>query len=107
MGKYLFIESRDPFESPDVQQTWNLAEELVKKGNDVAMFLVQNAVLAARKNAKVGTLDGSAGVTLHADDLSLAERGVKLKSLRDNVKVSNVDVLTDLIMEDGRKPIWN
>lgn len=106
MSKYLFIESRDPFETADVKQQWALAAALAKKGNDVAMFLVQNGVFAARKNAKIDTLDSGAGITVYADDLSLAERGINNETVRDNVKVSGVDTLTDLIMEDGRKPIW-
>ena len=106
MSNYLFIESRDPFESPDVKQTWDLAAELAKKGSDVTLFLVQNGVFAARKAARVSTLDASAGVTVLADDLSLAERGISSESLRDNVEVSGIDTLTDLIMQDGRKPVW-
>ena len=105
MAKYLFIETRDPFEYRDVDQTWNLAVELGKKGDDVVMFLVQNAVLASRKNAQVNTLN-DANVKVYADDLSLAERGIKADALRDGISVADVDALTDLIMEDGRKPIW-
>ena len=106
MSKYLFIESRDPFESPDVKQQWDLATTLAGKGNDVTMFLVQNAVFAARREARVPTLDPTAEVTVLADDLSLAERGIPEKGLRENVGVSGIDALVDLIMEDGRKPIW-
>jgi predicted peroxiredoxin len=106
MSKYLFIESRDPFESPDVKQQWNLATELASRGNEVTMFLVQNGVFAARRTAKTSTLDASAGIAVLADDLSLAERGIRTESLRDNVKLSSIDALTDLIMEDGCKPIW-
>jgi predicted peroxiredoxin len=105
MAKYLFIESRDPFEYGDVKQTWDLAVELGKSGNDVVYFLVQNAVLAARKAAKVETLNDSS-VKIHADDISLAERGIKQEGLREGITTSGVDVLTDFIMEDGRKPIW-
>ena len=106
MGKYLFIESRDAFESHDVEQTWNLASQLAGKGSDVTMFLVQNGVLAAREGAQVSTLDAAAGVTVLADDLSLAERGIGRESVRAGVEVAGIDALTDLIMEDGRKPIW-
>ena len=106
MSKYLFIESRDPFESSDVKQQWDLATELAWKGNDVSMFLVQNGVFAARREARISTLDPAADVTVLADDLSLAERGIPAETLRDNVSVSGVDALTDLIMEDGCKPVW-
>jgi sulfur relay (sulfurtransferase) DsrF/TusC family protein len=105
MAKYLFIESRDPFEHRDVEEAWNLAAELSDKGDDVIMFLVQNAVFASRKNARVNTLQGGK-VTVYADDLSLAERGIGADSLREGVTPASVDQLTDFIMEDGRKPIW-
>jgi predicted peroxiredoxin len=106
MSKYLFIESRDPFENPDVARTWGLAAELAAAGSEVTMFLVQNGVLAARATARVSTLDGAAGVEVLADDLSLAERGIQDGALRDNVRIASIEVLTDLVMEPDCKPIW-
>ncbi len=106
MSKYLFIESRDPFEHNDATQTWELATALAKKGNDVALFLVQNGVLAARKGAKVSTLSKDAGVTLYVDDISLVERGMNSELVRDDIKVSDMDALVDLTLEEGRKAIW-
>lgn len=105
MAKYLFIETRDPFEHRDVKQTWELAAELGRNGNDVVMFLVQNGVFATRKGAKTETLDES-GVKVYADDVSLDERGIQSEMLRDGVVKATIDQLTDFIMEDGRKPIW-
>jgi len=107
MSKYLFIETRDPFECSDVKQQWDLAAELAGMGNDVTMFLVQNGVFAARSGARVETLAASAGITVLVDDLSLAERGISREGLRENVAVSDADSLTDLIMEDGCKPVWS
>ena len=106
MAKYLFIESRDPFEFTDVKQTWDLAADLAGKGNDVAMFLVQNGVLAGRKKARVSTMGDLSGVRVYADDLSLEERAIPRESVRNGITVAGIDALTDLIMEDGRKPIW-
>ena len=105
MAKYLFVETRDPFEYSDVKQTWDLAVELGKAGDDVVMFLVQNAVLAGRENAQVDTLNDS-NVKVYADDLSLAERGINQDMLRRGITTAGVDALTEYIMEDGRKPIW-
>lgn len=106
MSKYLFIETRDPFEHRDATQTWNLAESLAKKGHDVAFYLVQNGVLAARKGAKIDTLTDTKSVSVYADDVSLQERGVHVEQLLDGVTVSHVDALVDLTLEDGRKAIW-
>ena len=46
------------------------------------------------------------GVRVYADDLSLEERAIPRESVRNGIEVAGIDALTDLIMEDGRKPIW-
>lgn len=51
MAKYLLIESRDPFESPDTANYLDWAKGLVKDGHTVTLFLVQNGVLPARPSA--------------------------------------------------------
>lgn len=106
MSKYLFIETRDPFEHRDATQTWSLAESLAKKGNDVAFFLVQNAVLAARKGADIPTLTDTDAVSVYVDDVSLRERGMNAEMVRDGITLGSADTLVDLTLEDGRKAIW-
>ena len=106
MSKYLFIESRDPFEFADAVQTWRLAVELGEAGHDVAYFLVQNGVLAARAGAKVETLTGTGKVKVYVDDVSLAERAMSGAKLKDGVTVAGSDELVDLTLEEGRRPIW-
>src|SRR5271156_2694683 len=61
MGEYLLIESRDPFESNDVGYYCELARGLAEAGNQVTLFLVQNAVLAARPAAQAPQLRALAG----------------------------------------------
>ena len=107
MAKYLFIESRDPFQNLDVKKTWDLACGLAKKGHGVTMFLVQNGVLAARKGAAVSTLTANEDISVFADDLSLAERGMTGDDLCDSVSLETIDRLTAILMEDGCRPIWN
>jgi predicted peroxiredoxin len=106
MSKYLFIESRDPFEHRDATETWSLAESLASNGHDVVVFLVQNAVLSARKGAKVDTLGNTDAVKVHVDEVSLAERGMAPGELRDGLTVSGASTLVDLTLEDGRKAVW-
>ena len=70
MTEYLLIESRDPFESNDVGYYYDLARGLSEAGNQVTLFLTQNAVLAARPSAQapqLRVLVGS-GVKILADD---------------------------------------
>lgn len=106
MSKYVFVETRDPFECSDVQQTWDLATALAAKGSEVTMYLVQNGVFAARAGARTNTL-ADPRITVLADDLSLAERGIAADALREGIEVTGIDTLTDLVMEADRKPVWS
>ena len=78
MAEYLLIEFRDPFESNDVGYYCELARGLVEAGNEVTLFLVQNAVLAARPSAQAPQLRALAGsgIKILADDFALKERGI-------------------------------
>ena len=75
MARYLLIESRDPFEYADTNYMYDLAGDLVGKGNNVTLFLIQNGVFCARRNVKdnpVASLRQKAsGVTIEADVTSL------------------------------------
>ena len=78
MADYILIESRDPFDSTETGNFLDLAEGLSKEGSEVALFLVQNAVMAARHGAKAAALAALAanGVKVLADSFSLQERGI-------------------------------
>ena len=73
MPGYLLIESRDPFESTGAARTCELAIQLRAAGHDVALFLVQNGVLAVRSGARRAELDKVIGTKIEvlADDFSL------------------------------------
>ena len=108
MAQYLLIESRDPFDSNDVQNFYGLASGLAKEGNEVTLFLVQNGVLAARQNARFAALGAvaSAGVEILADDFSLGERGIASGSRASGVKAAPLDIVIDQLAQ-GRKAIWH
>jgi len=82
MTDYLLIESRDPFESNDVGYYYELARGLVDAGNQVTLFLVQNAVLAVRPMAQAPKLQAlvSSGVRIFADDFSLGSEASRSSS---------------------------
>ena len=103
---YLLIESRDPFESNDVQYYYELTKGLVEAGNEVTLLLVQNGVLAARPSAHSATLSrlGQSGVRILADDFSLRERGIS--RLADGITASPIDVVIDHL-EAGHKTLWH
>ena len=108
MAKYLLIESRDPYDSQDVDFCYDLASELARSGNDVTLFLIQNGVLPARPGTKSAALTevASAGVEVLADDFSLRERGISETSLLEVVKPAPIETLVDQLAE-GRKAIWH
>lgn len=108
MGKYLLIESRDPFDSNDVAHYYELAAGLRREGNDVTLFLVQNGVLPARRSGRSDLLVrvAQAGVEVLADDFSLRERGIDAASLVPGVKAAPIDVVVDRLVE-GYKAMWH
>ena len=107
MTRYVFIESRDPFESRDTQFVEETAIAVKERGHDVTVFLVQNGVLAARKSVRrLGSL-AEAGVTLLADDLSLRERGITAEELAPSIHESGIEALVDALVQENTKALWH
>ena len=111
MSQYVLIESRDPFEYGDSRYMYDMAGDLAGKGNDVTLFLVQNAALTTRKGVKDNPLAGlkqkAPGVKVQVDDFSLRERGIPESNILDGVSVSKIDDLVDLLVQDGAKIVWH
>ncbi|MGH9872888.1 MAG: DsrE family protein [Pyrinomonadaceae bacterium] len=106
MAQYMLIESRDPFESNDVDYYYNLAKGLAEGGNQVTLFLAQNGVLSVRPSAHSAALSmlARSGVTVLADDFSLRERGIV--RLAEGVAVASIDVVVDHLAA-GHKTLWH
>ena len=109
MTNYVFIESRNPFDSPDTAFVAEAAVALKKKGHSVTVFLVQNAVFGARKQAQRSQLSSvlESGVTVMADDVSLRERGISAEECAVGLKSGTIDHLVDLLEQDNTKAIWH
>lgn len=109
MTGYLFIETRDPFESRDTEFVAETAAALKERDNDVTVFLVQNGVLAARRGARDPYLArlAQAGVRILADDFSLSERGIAGDELRAEVAQSGVDALVEMLARRETKAVWH
>ena len=109
MTKYLFIESRDPFESRDTRFVEETAAALIGRGHEVTVFLVQNGVFASRKDtcdSYVANLV-TTGVTLLADDFSLSERGIQPEELYPGIQPSSMETLVDALVQENTKAIWH
>jgi len=107
MTRYIFIESRDPFESRDTRFVEETAIGLKERGHDVTVFLVQNGVLAARKKAQRLERLVEAGVTLLADSFSLSERGIQDTELKTGIRQSGIELLVDALVQENTKAIWH
>ena len=109
MTGYLFIETRDPFESRDVEFIAETAAALRERDHEVTVFLVQNGVLAARRGARDTYLArlAQAGVRILADDFSLRERGIAGDELRAGVTQSSVDDLVRVLARKETKAVWH
>src|ERR1051325_7517382 len=107
MSNYIFIESRDPFESRDTAFIEETALAVKDRGHDVTIFLVQNSVLGGRRSAHPLDQLANAGVTLLADDLSLSERGIKTDELVAGIQPSTIAELVEQITRPNTKAIWH
>lgn len=108
MSKYLFIESRDPFESNDSGPFAELIEGVTARGNQSVLFLVQNGVLAARQGSKYGgRITGllKAKVKVLADRFSVKERSVS--RLVEGVESIDMNQFVDLLLDPGTKVVWH
>jgi intracellular sulfur oxidation DsrE/DsrF family protein len=106
MTNVLFIESR----GADARDAFGgaLAGALVRDGGRVAVLLVQNGALAARRGARAQQLDelAAAGVSVFADEFALRERGISRDRLRPGVEPALIDVVIDRLL-DGWQVIWH
>lgn len=109
MTHYVFIESRDPFESRDTRFVEETATDLEQRGHEVTVFLLQNGVLASRQNASNSTLVrlAQAGVKILADDFSLLERGIVSAELVPGIQTSTIETLVDSLIQKDTKAIWH
>ncbi len=109
MAKYLLIETKGPLEGG--AHAFDLGGQLRGLKHDVTVYLLQDAVFSARRGFKDGErlVAGARthGLTLLADEISLRQRGIVRDRLSDQVKVSNMDELVDLLMEKSDKAIWH
>jgi hypothetical protein len=108
-GQYVFIESRDPFDSPDTGFVADAAVALHERGRTVTVFLVQNGVLATRTNARGAHLRRltGAGVPILADDFSLRERGIEPDELTGGVRPASIGTLVELMVRPDTKTLWH
>jgi sulfur transfer complex TusBCD TusB component (DsrH family) len=108
MGKYLVIESRDPFDSSDSNYFSELVQGIAGRGNQTTVLLIQNGVLPARQGSKYNDRIANLvrdDVQVLADGFSLRERAIR--NLTDGVQITEIERIVDLLLEPGTKAIWH
>ena len=107
MTNLLMVLSKDPFttETPDL--VLDIGQDARAKGNNVALYLVEDGVTAARKSEfgdKVAAAHEK-GVKIFADDKAVLSRALTGK-LIDGVEVKEISSLLDFIMDDYERVVW-
>jgi predicted peroxiredoxin len=107
MASYLLFESADPFQSAEVPRHCDLAAGLSAEGNEVTLFLVQNAVFGARRGARAEPFSrlAGAGVRVLADEFALRERGIDGARLAPGVTAAPLELAVDELA-GGCKALW-
>jgi hypothetical protein len=108
MARFVFVESRDPYECADCARFLDLVAGVRRRSHEVTLFLVQNAVLAVREGASHAGGYGElarAGVAVVADAFALRERAVD--RLAAGVRPSDIDRLVSLALTPQTKVIWH
>jgi sulfur relay protein TusB/DsrH len=109
MSRYVLIETKSPLDGGN----WavELGKQLKERRHDVTIYLLQDAVFAARKTFEAGErLRQEAekhGLRLLADGVSLRQRGVVGDRVAKGIRASDMDELVDLLMEQSDKAIWH
>lgn len=108
MTDFCLIESNSPLDTLDVATYVESACNLVRRGHDVTLFLVQNGVFAARRGARSDVIVAAieAGVTLLADNFSLRERGISADELAPGISPSPLESVVDRLAT-GAKTLWH
>jgi sulfur relay (sulfurtransferase) complex TusBCD TusD component (DsrE family) len=108
LSNYVFIESRDPFDSPGTHSVSRTAVALRKEGHSVTVFLVENGVLGARKQAEKSQVPAivESGVTVLADDFSLQKRGISMEECAPGLRTGTMAHLIELIVKENTKAVW-
>jgi predicted peroxiredoxin len=108
MASYLLIESRDPTETNEISDFYDLATGLQRAGNTVTLFFVQNGVFPARRSPLSRDLEilSTSGIEMLADEFSLRERGITADRLVAGIQAASLDVVVDRLAA-GSKTLWH
>lgn len=107
MTNLLMVLSKDPYttETPDL--VLDIGLDATAKGSDVAIYLVEDGVTAARKSEFGDKLAAAQakGVRIFADDKAVLSRALTGKMI-NGVEIKEISSLLDFIMDDYERVVW-
>lgn len=106
MTSYLLIESASDREAPDVAGLRELAAGLSRRGHDVVLYLLQNAVLTGPARPNVNDLL-RAGVQVWVDERSVTGRLPGGADAPEGVRLACMPELVRRLMTPGVRPVWH
>ncbi len=107
MTSLLLVLSKDPYttETPDI--VLDIGINAKEKGNEVALYLIEDGVTAAR-NGEFGkklTAANKKGIKIYADDKAVLSRSLTGKMV-SGVEIKEIGTLLDFIMDDYDRVAW-
>lgn len=106
MTDLLLVLSKDPYTTEIPDLVLDIGMKAKEKGNNVALYLVEDGVTAARKTEFGDKLVNAQkkGIRIYADDKAVLSRSLTHKMI-DGVEVKEIGTLLDFIM-DFNRVVW-
>ncbi len=103
MTSYLLVSTCSPAHQSKAEQIYAVAAELRDAGNDVTLLLIENGVLCAR-GGSAGALKElhGRGVTVIADEVSLASRGLSNARLEVGITKARIGTVVARVENERR-----
>ncbi len=107
MTSLLLVLSKDPYTTEIPDLALDIGINAKEKGNDVALYLVEDGVTSAR-NGEFGkklTAARRKGIRIYADDKAVLSRSLTGKMI-EGVETKDIGTLLDFIMDDYDRVAW-
>lgn len=109
MSRYVLIETKSPLNGG--VYAFDLGRQLREFQHDVTIYLLQDAVFAARRRFEAGAQllqdARQAGLRVLVDAVSARQRGIVGERVAPGASLADMDTLVDLLMEQSDKAIWH
>lgn len=109
MSSYLLVETKSPLDGGEY--AFDLGTQLRELKHEVTIYLLQDAVFAARRSFRAGAAllerAEDSGLRVLADAVSARQRGIVGDRVAKGVTVSDMGDMVDLLMERADKAIWH